>query len=101
MIRTPTNCTVTIKRSNQTLSGLTAIPCLILPARPEITSLNGLADGKAFEFMFTTLVEDLTEQDQIVRDDTGQSVRVVGVMHVDSPRAKHTEGVGEAMWGAA
>lgn len=101
MTRTPTNCTITIKRDNQQLGSLTGIPCLILPARPEITSLNGLADGKAFEFMFKTLVPELTEQDQIIRDDNGHSHRVIGVMHVDSPRAFHTEGVAEAMWGEA
>jgi hypothetical protein len=101
MIRTPTNCTVTIKLENQQVGSLTGIPCLLLPARPEITSLNGLADGKAFEFMFKTLIPELTEQCQIVRDDNGQSIRVIGVMHVDSPRAYHTEGIGEGTWGAS
>lgn len=99
MIRTPTNCTVTIKRDEVQVGSLTGIPCLILPARPDILAMNGLAAGKAYEFLFRTLIPEVKEQCQIVRDDTGQSIRVVGVMHVDSPRAFHTEGVAEGMWG--
>lgn len=101
MTNTPTNCTVTIKRDGQQLGSFTGIPCLILPARADVMAMNGLAAGKAFEFIFKTIVPELTEQDQLVRDDNGRSIRVVGVMHVDSPRAFHTEGLGEAMWGTS
>lgn len=98
-----TNCTVSIKRSGQTVEGLTALPCLVLPARPEIIAMNGLVAGKAVEFMFGQVHSGIREQDQLVRDGVTPevSVRITGVMHVDSPRVAHTEGVAEGRWGNA
>jgi hypothetical protein len=102
MTRLRTNCTVSIKRGGQTVAGLTALPCLVLPARPEIVAMNGLPAGKAVEFMFNQVYAEIREQDQLVRDDDpGVSIRITGVMHGDSPRAAHTEGVAEGRWGNA
>jgi hypothetical protein len=106
MTNTRTNCTVSVKRNGQLVSGLTALPCLVLPARAEILDMNGMPAGKMFEFMFPQIHSGLREQDQLIRDTEDEeadeiSVRVTGVMHVDTPRAPHTEGVAEGMWGVA
>lgn len=106
MTNTRTNCTVTVKRNGQPVAGLTALPCLVLPARPEIQDMNGMPAGKVFEFMFPQIHAGIREQDQLIRDTDNPeadeiSVRVTGIMHVDSPRAPHTEGVAEGTWGVA
>jgi hypothetical protein len=53
--------------------------------------------------MFNQVYAEIREQDQIVRDGVSAevSVRITGVMHGDSPRAAHTEGVAEGRWGNA
>ena len=100
MTNLPTNATVSVSRSGSAVEGSTALPCLILPARPEVFALREVPAGKAFEIYFNDLVA-VRETDRLVDDDTDETYRVVGVAQYNTPHAAHTEVIAEQRLGNA
>lgn len=106
MTQQPTNCTVSIKRNGQTVTGLTALPCLVLPEdRPEILDRYGVPAGEGFRFSFPQLYSSIRAGDQIVLDSNPNSVtasvKITGISHVPSPKLPHTSGMAQGNWGTS
>ena len=106
MTNQPTNCTVTIKRNGQTLAGHAALPCLVLPEnRPGIIEQYNIPAGEGFRFSFPELHSGIRAGDQLIRDSNPDnvtaSVRITGIMQIDSPRLPHTSGIAQGNWGAS
>lgn len=104
MTRQPTNCTVTIKRNGQAVTGLSALPCLVLPeVRNEIIAQYGIPAGEGFRFSFPALHAGIGASDQIVLDANPDSVtgslKITAVFHVNAPRLPHTSGYAQGRWG--
>lgn len=91
----PTNASVTIERKNTVIAS--DVAAVVLPARPEIAVTREIPATKAFEIIFTELV-DVKEQDFLIHGTT--RYKVVGSSHFNTPPAEHTEVVGEAIWGS-
>ncbi len=100
MTRTPTNATLSVSRNGVVVTGLTALPALVLPARPEVIALREIPAGKAFEIYFKTVVA-VRETDRLVDTTTAKTYRVVGVADYNTPKASHTEVIAEARLGNA
>jgi len=48
----PTNCTLKVQRDGQDVVGLTSLPAVVIPARPETIALREVPAGEAFEIYF-------------------------------------------------
>ncbi len=98
--RLPTNATLSVSRQGVAVPSLSALPALVLPARPETIALREVPAGKAFEIYFPE-VYAVQETDRLTDTATNVTYRIVGVAHYRTPHAAHTEVVAEARLGGA
>lgn len=96
---TPTNITFKVQRNGTDVVGLSGLPALVLPARPEVIAFREVPAGKAHEIHFRAVVA-VRESDRLVNEaDAAEHYRVVGVASYSTPRASHTEVVAEGRLG--
>lgn len=99
MIQLRSNRTFSVTRRGQTVSSITDLEALCLPARPEIVAMQGAPANKLFSIMVDGL-PDIHEQDILTnQSNTSETYLVSGVSPFDSPRAKHTELLALKQWG--
>jgi hypothetical protein len=106
MTRQPTNCTVSIKRNGQSVSGLSTLPCLVLPeTRNEIIEQYSIPAGEGYRFSFPELHSGIRSTDQIVLDanpdNVTASLRITAIFHANTPHLAHTSGYAQGNWGTA